>query len=95
MVRRALKPSLTFLKDKSQVLALAHTAKASNRPCSSLLGIQDESVALAFDMECAEVLFEFEQERELQRFELLTGATVSRVMTGAVQTSKTVNEGSF
>ena len=81
--------------DKSQVLALAHTAKASNRPCSSLLGIEDESVALAFDMECAEVMFEQEQEQELRRFEMFTAASVSRVMTGAVQTSKTFNEGSF
>ena len=77
------------------MLALAHTAKASNRPCSSLLGIEDESVALAFDMECAEVMFEQEQEQELRRFEMFTGASVSRVMTGAVQTSKTFNEGSF
>lgn len=43
-------------------------------------------------MECAEVLFEFEQEREQRQIEMMMGASVSRVLVSA-QEKRT--EGSF
>lgn len=52
---------------------LAVTARASSRRASELIGIIDDSVALAFDMECAEVLYQMEIEREAKLLEAMVG----------------------
>jgi len=62
-------PSRTFLENKQEILALARTAKASSDRCSYLIGIIDETVALAFDMRCNEILTEWEMESETTRID--------------------------
>ena len=57
------------------------------------MGIEDESVALAFDMECSAVLYEAEIKLENQRFELLIGGTTTKVVTEAITSG--IREGSF
>lgn len=79
--------------NRDEVLALAMTAKASNRSCAALLGIEDESVALAFDMECSATLYEAEIKLENQRFEALIGGATAKVVTEAVTSG--MREGSF
>lgn len=43
---------------------LALTARASNKSCAGLLGIEDPEVVFAFDMECAEVLYKHDTEQQ-------------------------------
>lgn len=47
------------------------------------MGILDESVAIAFDLECNNILTEWEVERERQMIEAMSAGTVSRAMSGA------------
>jgi hypothetical protein len=64
-----LTPSRRFLQDKNQVLRLALTASRSNKSCAESVGIRDAEIAFAFDMECNEVLTEWEMESETNRIE--------------------------
>lgn len=57
------------------------------------MGIEDESVALAFDMECSAILYEAEIKLENARFEALLGGTTTKVVTEAVTSG--LREGSF
>lgn len=43
---------------------LAVTANRFNRRASELLGILDDTIALAFDVECAQVLHDDDNERQ-------------------------------
>jgi hypothetical protein len=70
-------PSLAFLENRAQILALARTAKASSNRCSFFVGILDETVALAFDMECNAVLTEWEMETETRRIESVVAEVVT------------------
>lgn len=64
------------------MLTLAVTASRFNKRPSKLVGLLDPSVALAFDVECAEVLFENEIERENKRFEALAGVPAVGMLGG-------------
>lgn len=54
-----------------------------------MLGILDPSIALAFDFECEDILFQSEQEREFERekrqLELLTGQAITSSLGGSPQ----------
>lgn len=67
---------------------MAVTASRFNKLPSEMLGILDESIALAFDVECAAVLFKDEQERETAR---LT-TQLALMFTGTVPQPKAQNK---
>jgi hypothetical protein len=48
-------------------LQLTATARLCNKSPSALLGIEDEGIALAFDVECADLWQKLEDERETAR----------------------------
>ena len=71
-----MRPLVTFLSDKNQTLALAATASKFSRRPSELVGIVDESVGLAFDMECSNELMKWEVEREQKMIEAMVGGSI-------------------
>lgn len=52
-------------------MALAVTASKFNRLPSELVGIEDREVAFSFNVECADVLFQSELDRETRMFEMM------------------------
>ena len=48
-------------------MQLTATARLCNKSPSELLGIEDEGIALAFDVECADLWQRVEEEREVAR----------------------------
>lgn len=64
------------------MITLAKTARLCNQSPSELLGIVDDSVAIAFNVDCVSQLhqweMEIEDERELRRLEALGIETITR-----------------
>lgn len=60
------------------MLALAMTANRSSRRASELVGIDDESIALAFDVRCATELAKWEMEQQAKVVEAMVGSSVTR-----------------
>lgn len=69
------------------MMTLAVTASKFNKLPSELMGIRDETIALAFDIECADVLFQAELDRETERekrqIEMLTGQVMNSALGGS------------
>lgn len=61
-------------------MALTATARLSNRSPSEIVGIQDEEIAFAFDLECAVVLNEVEQLKETRMLEMITTGQISSLL---------------
>lgn len=60
------------------MLALAMAAnKCSKRP-SEFVGIDDESIALAFDIRCATELTRWEMEQQSKLMEAMVGASITK-----------------
>lgn len=68
---------------------LVKTAAMSRASLADVVGISDPDVAFAFNLECADIVNEWEQEREFEKekrqLELLTG----QVMTSALGSGPT------
>lgn len=60
------------------MLALALTASRSSRSCAEWIGIEDAEVAFAFDLECNDVLTEWEVERQKEMIEAMSLGAVSQ-----------------
>lgn len=58
------------------------TARFCNKSFAEFAGIADESIAQAFNIECAEILYEAELNRETARLEALTAGAVSNAFGG-------------
>lgn len=78
------------------MITLAKTAQLCSQPCSELVGIVDDSVALAFNVDCANQLYqwesEIEDEREMRRLEAMGMQTVmkaTRLLDGPTETTIT------
>jgi len=63
-------------------MALAVTANKFNRLPSELVGIEDREVAFPFNVECADVLFQSELDREVRMFEMLGVGTLNSALGG-------------
>ena len=61
---------------------MAVTAKLCNRSPAEFIGIAGESIAQAFNIECAEIHYEAEINRETARLEALTAGVVSNALGG-------------
>lgn len=61
---------------------MAVTARFCNKSFAEFAGIADESIAQAFNIECAEILYEAEINRETARLEALTVGVVSNAFGG-------------
>lgn len=59
-----------------RVITLTKTAQLTNKSPSEFARIEDREVADAFDIECAEILFEYEFKREDERFALMMGQSI-------------------
>lgn len=46
------------------MIALSRMASKSSRPLSEWLGIEDPDIAFAFEVECSEILTQWEMEQE-------------------------------
>lgn len=66
------------------MLALALTASRSSRSCANWIGIEDFEVAFAFDIECNNVLTEWEIERQKEIVEAMLAGTVPWVSSSRV-----------
>jgi len=58
------------------------TASKSNKSCSELIGIDDPEIAFAFNMECAEIFYLWEQEQEVKRLEAMMAGTLLSQLSG-------------
>jgi hypothetical protein len=83
--------------DENQTLILVATAKLSNRSPADELGIADEAIAQALNMECAIAWDKFQQERENDRLatQLLALATGGISGTAPKPETKKFSEQSF
>ena len=80
-----MKPWRRFLQDKTQVITLAKTALLCSQSPAELAGIEDREIAFAFNVECADILNQWEMEREAERFAALAGQSVAGALGGPPQ----------
>lgn len=70
------------------MITLAKTALLCSRQPSDLVGIDEREVAFAFNVECADILNQWEMEREFEKekrqIELLTGQKLASTLGGRV-----------
>lgn len=64
------------------MIALSRMASRSNRPLSERLGIEDPTIAFAFDVECSEILFQAELEREAEQAKQIFEAAATGQLSG-------------
>lgn len=79
--------------DRSQVLRLALTASRSNRRCSEAVGIDEEEIAFPFDIECNEILTEWEMEQEEKRLEAFAAGALLSAYGGSGTRGKVDRDG--
>jgi len=48
-----------------------------------MIGINDRSIAFAFDMRCGELLVEFESERQQRQMEAMAAGSIASTIAGA------------
>jgi len=65
-------------------MALVKTASLSNKPPSELIGLDDPDIAFAFNMECADVLYQSELDREQEQAKMMIEMTGLGQMTTAI-----------
>ena len=63
-------------------MSLAVTASKFNKLPSELAGILDPSIAFAFDVECAWILFQADLERESKYYEAMATGLVGSSLSG-------------
>lgn len=61
------------------------TANRFNRRPSELVELDDPAIALAFDLECAEVLFEWESKQKTTELQAMMTGQIARELGGASQ----------
>lgn len=65
-------------------MTLAKTALLCSSPPSDLVGIEEHEVAVPFNIECADILNQWEMDREFERekrqLELLTGQSMTSAL---------------
>lgn len=77
------------------MLSLSVTANKFNKRPSELLDIDDPGIALAFDIECAEILFEWEAQQRANEIEaMMTGQVVNQLGKASKQIP-TITEANF
>lgn len=69
------------------MITLTKTALLCSRQPSDLAGIEDEEIAFAFNVQCADILNEWETERENERFAAMAGTSAASALGGAPQSS--------
>lgn len=67
------------------MITLAKTALLCSRQPSDLACIADEEIAFAFNVQCADILNEWEMEREAERFAAIAGHSVAGALGGSSQ----------
>ncbi len=85
-------PSRRFLADKQQKLFLATMARNFRVRPADYVGIQDESIAFYFDVECNEALSEFDAERFRDQLE---AASLGSLGMGSQRSIGEITESSF
>lgn len=69
------------------MIALAKTAQLCSKQPSDLVGIADREIAFAFNVECADILNQWEMEREVERekrqYQTLSGQLITSMFGGS------------
>lgn len=68
---------------------MAATAGKFHKSPSEMLGILDESIAFAFDLQCARMLLESEREQEYLKLEAMSAGALSRALGSQTPTNST------
>lgn len=67
------------------MITLAKTALLCSRSPADLAGIEDQEIAFAFNVECADILNQWEMDREVERFAALAEQSVVGAFGGSPQ----------
>lgn len=59
-------------------------ARSCNKPLSEWFGIDDPEIAFAFEIECSEILNEWDMEQQARMFETLGTAQIQNAITGTL-----------